>query len=91
LNESGDRAPAEVTWATRWRDWGRRELSRRAYLVVAALFAAFAGFSLYKVFSPGHDGFLALLGLLGNLAFCGLMVAGYLGRRRRERRRGQSS
>jgi hypothetical protein len=83
---SGAPTPAGATWWETLREWGRQELSRRGYLIAAASFAVLAAHSVYKLLTPGHNAGFAALGLGGVLLSCGLMVAGYISRRRRDER-----
>ena len=65
---------------------GASGASRRGYLIAAAGFALLAAHSVYKLLAPGHNAGWAVLGLGGALLSCGLMVAGYVSRRRRDER-----
>jgi len=67
------------------RSGGRRELSRRGYVVFALIFAAFSGISVYKLLTPGHPAVLAVMGLLANILMCSVMIAGFVSRTRRDR------
>lgn len=81
----GSRTQVAASRSQRWKEWGRRELSRRGYVLFALLFAAFSGVSVYKLLTPGHPAVLAVMGLLANVLTCSVMIAGFVNRTRRDR------
>ena len=74
-----------------WKEWGRREPSRRGYVIAAVFFAACAGISLYKVLTPGRNAFFAGMGFVSNVLMCSVMIAGFVSRTRRDREQGRPS
>jgi hypothetical protein len=65
------------------RERWRSELTPRGYLAYAGLFAVLALLSLWKLLSPGHDAFSAAFAIVSNVLWVGLLVAGFIARRRR--------
>jgi hypothetical protein len=87
----GSRTPVAASRSERWKERGRRELSRRGYVVFALIFAAFSGISVYKLLTPGHPAVLAVMGLLANILMCSVMIAGFVSRTRRDRDQGRTA
>jgi hypothetical protein len=69
--------------AARLRERGRSELTPRGYLAYAGFFAVLALLSLWKLLTPGHDAFSLALAIVSNVLWVGLLVAGFIARRRR--------
>ena len=81
------RTAAPTGWrrlARTLRDRGRSEPTPRGYLVWAGVFAGFALISLWKLLTPNHNTFFAASAIASNVLWAGVLVAGFIARRRRD-------